>query len=508
MLDQFIELPKSYWIASTSETSYPSLTDDINVDIAIIGGGMVGITSAYLLTQKGFKVAVIEADRIIQGTTGHTTAKITSQHSLIYGRIQKQMGQDKAKQYAQANETAVREVTRIIKELKIDCDFSNQNAYVYTQQEEYIAKIKNEVKTASNLGIKAAFLSEIPLPIKIKGAMCFENQAQFHPRKYLLALAQEVIGSGGYIFENTRAMDIIQDKPCTVITDLGKKIVASKIIIASHYPFYEAHGLYFSRIYPERSYILATKISEKFPSGMYITAETPTRSLRAQYNGDEELVLVGGEHHKTGQGEDMINHYQKLRDFAEQVFTVEDIPYRWSTQDYTTMDEVPYIGNLTSDTPDLLVATGFYKWGMTNSTVAAMIFRDILMHGKSPWEDVYNPSRVTPSASAKNFVVENLDVAKHLITGKILPVPDQIELQPGEGQIISIDGERLGAYRDIHGKLHLVDTTCTHMGCELQWNSAEKSWDCPCHGSRFTFEGEIITGPALHKLPYTNKEET
>lgn len=507
MTNEFLKLPESYWLASTSQTSHPPLDDDITVDVAIIGGGMVGITSAHLLTQEGFKVAVIEADRIIQGTTGHTTAKITSQHSLIYDRIQRQMGQDKAKQYAQANETAISEVARIIEELKIDCDFTNQNAYVYTQQEEYVAKIKNEVKTASNLGIKATFLSEIPLPIKIKGAMCFENQAQFHPRKYLLALAQEVIGRGGYIFEKTRAMDILQDKPCTVITDLGKKIVAPKVIIASHYPFYEAHGLYFSRIYPERSYILATKISEKFPSGMYITVEYPTRSLRAQRNGEEELVLIAGEHHKTGQGEDMINHYQKLKNFAEQIFTVEDIPYHWSTQDYTTMDEVPYIGYLTSDTPDLLVATGFYKWGMTNSTVAAMIFRDIIMHGKSLWEDVYNPSRFTPSASAKNFVVENLNVAKQLITGKILPVPDQIEIGPGDGRIVNIDGERLGAYRDIEGKLHLVDTTCTHMGCELQWNSAEKSWDCPCHGSRFTIAGEIITGPALRKLTYSSKEE-
>ncbi len=506
MNNEFSKLPESYWIASTLQTSYPVLTDDINVDIAIVGGGMVGITSAYLLTQEGFKVAVIEADRIIQGTTGHTTAKITSQHGLIYDRIQSEMGEDKAKQYAQANETAISEITRIIQELKIDCDFSNQNAYVYTQQEEYVTKIKNEVNTASNLGIKATFLSDIPLSIPIKGAMCFENQAQFHPRKYLLALAQEVIDRGGYIFEKTRAMDVLQEKPCTILTNHGKKIIAPKVLIASHYPFYEAHGLYFSRIYPERSYILATKISEKFPGGMYITAEDPTRSLRSQINGDEELVLVGGEHHKTGQGKDMNKHYLKLKNFAEQIFTIEDIPYRWSTQDYTTMDEVPYIGHLTSDTPDLLVATGFYKWGMTNSTVAAMIFRDIVIKGKSPWEDVYNPPRITPSASAKNFVVENLDVAKQLITGKILPVPNHIDLKRGEGGIISVDGERLGAYRDIEGKLHLVDTTCTHMGCELQWNSAEKSWDCPCHGSRFTFEGDIITGPALHKLTYSSKE--
>lgn len=505
--ENFTKVPESYWIASTPQTNYNHLLDDVKVDIAIIGGGITGITSAYLLKQEGYKVAIIEADRIIQGTTGHTTAKITSQHALIYNRLRTQLGGEKARQYAEANETAIRKISDLIQEKSIDCDFSLQNAYVYTQQDEYVSQLINEVNAASSLGIKASFLPEIPLPLAIKGAMLFENQAQFHPRKYLLALAQDIPGNGSHIFEQTKVVDVQEGNPCLVVTSRDKKVAAQKVIIASHYPCYEAKGLYFTRIYPERSYILGLKTKEAFPGGMYISAEEPARSLRAQKQDGGELILVGGEHHKTGQGEDTSNHYNKLKDFADGLFEVEDIPYRWSTQDYTTMDEVPYIGHLTSGTPDVYVATGFYKWGMTNGTVAALIFRDLIAKGSNPWQEVYNPSRFTPSTSAKNFVKENLNVAKHLIAGKILSVPSDIEIPRGEGKLLELEGQRIGAYRDEQGTLHLLDTTCTHLGCELQWNSAEKSWDCPCHGSRFTYEGDIIEGPALHQLSHVKQEE-
>jgi Rieske Fe-S protein len=221
-----------------------------------------------------------------------------------------------------------------------------------------------------------------------------------------------------------------------------------------------------------------------------------------------QLILVSGEHHKTGQGVDTLKHYESLKDFSHNLFTVQDIPYRWSTQDCTTLDDVPYIGNLTSKTPNLFIATGYRKWGMTNSTVASIILKDLITSGKSKWKDVYNPSRHTIAASAKHFIVENLNVAKELIEGKIQPIPDNIEIEPGEAKVIKENGQRTGAYKDKKGTLHLVNTTCTHMGCELNWNSAEKSWDCPCHGSRFTYEGEIIEGPAVKQLTCDNNVNT
>jgi len=504
----FKKPPQSYWMASTPKPQYPVLNEDIKVDIAIIGGGIVGILTAYMLSKHGIKAAIIEADRILQGTTGHTTAKITSQHGLIYNKICNTISREIAKQYADANEAAIRMYEKIVKENNIECDFVSQSAYVYTLQDKYVDKIRDEVNTASDLGIKATFLEEIPLPFKVKAAVRFDNQAQFHPRKFLLALAGEITKSGVQIFEQSRVVNIEDDGYYTLITNQGKKVYADKLIIASHYPCYNKHGLYFTRIYPERSYVVAIKAKENYPGGMYITAEEPGRSLRSQISDKGELILVGGEHHKTGQGVDTVKHYEALIDFANETFTVEDIPYRWSTQDCMTMDGLPFAGHFTSQTPNMYVATGYGKWGMTNSMASAMILKDLIINGSSPWQDAYNPSRETILASAKNFINENLNVASELIEGKIAPIPDEVDIKPGEGKVIKANGQRAGAYRDEQGTLHVVDTTCTHMGCELNWNSAEKSWDCPCHGSRFSYEGHVIEGPAVRPLDIHNDVNT
>lgn len=306
-----------YWIASTPDTCYPSLEEDIEVDAVIIGGGIAGITSALLLKREGFKVALIEADRIAKATSGHTTAKITSQHTLIYDRIKKEFGEEQARQYANANEAAINMIESLIKEKNIDCDFQKDSAYVYTLQDEYIKKIQAEVDTALSLGITASYVNEIPLPFDIKCAVRFDNQAHFHPRKYLLELAKEIPMEGSFIFENTKAVDIEEGEFCSVITESGKKVVAPNVIIASHYPFYDKKGLYFSRIYPERSYALGVRISEKYPGGMYISAENPARSLRSQKYGEEELVIVSGEHHKTAHDGNTTKHYENLVNFAQ-----------------------------------------------------------------------------------------------------------------------------------------------------------------------------------------------
>lgn len=503
------EYLNSYWIRSTPETDYPSLNEDIKVDVAIVGGGIVGITAGFLLKKQGIKVAIIEASRIVQGATGFTTAKITSQHHLIYDKIINSMGIEFAKQYANANESSIGFMEDMTKELNIDCDFERLPAYMYTREEGYIKDIEKETEAALKLGIKARYRDKLPIDLNIQAALVFENQAQFHPRKYLLKVAQEIPGEGSHIFENTEVVEIEKGNVVTIVTDKGKKVRASKVIIASHFPCYDGMGLYLTRLRPQRSYVIATSIEEKFPKAMFINAEDPGRSLRFQEDGGNQLVLVGGEGHKTAHGDSFKKHYDNLQGFAQSIFKVKDVLYKWSTQDYITLDKVPYVGKITSLEENIYVATGFGEWGMTNGTAAARLLTDKILGKDNPWEEVFNPSRPFTGTAYKKLFTENFDVAKELIISKIKSGEDEINIKCGEGKIVKIEGDKYGAYKDEEGILHIVDITCTHVGCELKWNDAEKSWDCGCHGSRFTYDGEILEGPATHKLNHykegTNK---
>ncbi len=496
----FVKEPESYWIASTDTTNYPALEENIVVDVAIVGGGITGITTGCLLKKAGLKVAIIEADRIARGTSGHTTAKITSQHGLIYDKIASQVGMKKAKRYAQSNEKAIRLISKIIEELDIDCDFEWQDAYVYTQSDNYMEKIKKEVEIAQCLGIEASYATDLPLPFPIKAAVKFEKQAKFHPRKFLLKVAQYIDGDGSYIFENTNAVGIEEGEQCSLFAENGKKITAPKIIIATLFPFSNFRGLYFTRMFQERSYIVALKAKSRFPEGMYISAEKPTRSMRSHPFGDGEIVLVAGEHHKTAHGKDENTHYKNLIDFADKNFGIEEILYRWSAQDCTTMDNIPYIGNMSPNYPNIYVATGFKKWGMTTGAVSAMILRDLVVKGNNPWAEVYDPSRFVDKGSVLTFIKQNLDAIVSFASGKLPLGSAYKKIEKGEGKVISVAGQKIGVYRDEKGKLHFIDTTCTHMGCELKWNSAERTWDCPCHGSRFSPTGEVIDSPAFKPL--------
>ncbi|MDD2190211.1 MAG: FAD-dependent oxidoreductase [Eubacteriales bacterium] len=496
--------PDSYWIDSMKDIfpSYPALHEDAKADVIIVGGGIAGITCAYLLSKEGLSVTVLEANRLACGTTGHTTAKITSQHNLIYYKLLKQLGAELAKQYADANQTAILEIKKLTETLNINCDFVSQPAFVYTESEDYINPLHEELNTALNFGIKADYVDSIPFPFTIKGALRFDNQAQFHPLKYSLSLAGAFTENGGKIFEKTRVVELAKDEQYAVITDEGHRVSSDILIIASHYPFYNKAGMYFSRIYQQRSYVAAVRAKEKYPGGMYINAEEPVHSLRSHTTHDGELILLGGAQHKSGQGGNTKKNYEELLDFAEPYFNITGVPYHWSTQDCMTVDGLPYVGNMTSDTPNLYITTGFGKWGMTNSMASAMLLRDLITKGDSPWKDVYNPSRHTKAASALTFAAENFNVAEKLIGGKFQPLTklENIELVPGEGKVVDLDGKRAGVYMDDEGVRHIVNTTCTHMGCELNWNPAERTWDCPCHGSRFSCTGKVIDSPAVNEL--------
>lgn len=497
---------ESYWIDSTGIPEFPKLEKDIHVDTVIVGGGITGITAAYLLANKGLKVALLEADRLLGGTTGHTTAKITAQHGLIYDELIKNMGRTKARLYYEANLEALQFIKNTIEKLQIDCDFRQQDAWIYATTEEYEQKIEKEAEAYQKLGIGGRLVDSIPLDIEVKNALIMKDQAQFHPLKYLEALTRQITKKDGLIFEKATVVDVeTKDQP-TVFTREGARVTADHILACTHFPFYEGLGLYSARMHADRSYLLAVKTKREFPGGMFISADDPTRSLRSVTINGEELVLIGGESHKTGQSIDTMKHYQLLEVFGDQILGIEIIPYRWSAQDLTTLDKVPYVGKITAGQDRILIATGYRKWGMSNGTAAAHLLADLVLDKKNNYQELYTPSRFYAKPSLKNFLVQNANVAEHLIKGKLqISQINPDTMAKDEGAIISVKGERKGAYKDKDGTLHIVDTTCTHLGCEVEWNSGERSWDCPCHGSRFAYNGDVIEGPAekpLQKYDY------
>jgi Rieske Fe-S protein len=339
------------------------------------------------------------------------------------------------------------------------------------------------------------------MPFPVKSAIIMKNQAQFHPLKYLLHLTNQITAHGGQIFELTTAIDIENGSEPKVLTKGGHAINCKQMLIASHFPFEDKLGFYFARMYANRSYVIAAKTKKEFPGGMYINAEKPTRSLRYTNINGEQLVLFIGENHRTGVGESMIKHYEALEAFAEETFGVKEILYRWSTQDLKTLDKVPYIGRLTENNQNILVATGFRGWGMTHGTAAALLLTDLMIGNNNRFEDLFSPQRFHADPDIKKFISYNADVAMHLIKGKLeISSVEPEDLNPDEGSVVMVNGQRAGAYKDREGTLHIVDTSCTHMGCELVWNTGERSWDCPCHGSRFSYVGDVLEGPAEKPL--------
>ena len=497
-------LPKaseSYWHDSVQLPTLQPLQNDMQVDVVIVGGGITGITAAYLLVREGLTVALLEANALLHGTTGHTTAKITAQHGLIYHELISHMGISNARLYYEANTEALRFIRETIHDHQVDCDLREEDACIYATADQFAAQLELEYKAYRQLGVAGELVGAIPFPIRVHHALFMKNQAQFHPLQYLAHLVQEVRNMGGHLFEGTAAIDIEEGERPTVVTRAGHRVTGNKVLACSHYPFYDGQGFYFTRMHADRSYVIAAKTEKQYPGGMYISADSPTRSLRSVKINHEEMVLIGGESHKTGQGKDTLEHYRALEIFGMEVLGLKEIRYRWSAQDLITLDKVPYIGTIASAHSNVLVATGYRKWGMTTGTAAAHILRDIVLERKNRYQLLYTPSRFYADPSLKTFLAQNADVAGHLIKGKFdMPLQSADDLAKNEGAVVSANGARAGAYRDEEGRMHLVDTTCTHLGCEVVWNHGDRTWDCPCHGSRFSYTGEVVEGPANRPL--------
>ncbi|WP_181347676.1 FAD-dependent oxidoreductase [Thalassobacillus sp. CUG 92003] len=500
--------PEPLWRENESFPRFKPLQENIETDIAIVGGGITGITTAYLLSLEGKKVALIEADHILNGTTGHTTAKVTAQHGFIYHELIQHFGKETARLYYQANQQAIDFMAGLVEKHHIDCNWERDDAFIYATTQQGQRKLELEHRAYAQLGIPGDYINTIPFDSDALGGLFMPHQAHFHPLKYLQFMVEEIIKRGGEIFEHTVATGVTNDQSQKVMTREGFTITCDHAVSCSHFPFYDGNGFYFSRMYAERSYVIAIEPENHDTTGMYLSIDEPKRSVRpVQYQG-KSLLLIGGESHRTGEGIDTAFHYNALEEFAAQTFGVKEKLFQWSAQDLTTLDKVPYIGKITRNKPDIYVATGFRKWGMTTSTVAARLITDSIMGKDNPYVSLYTPSRFKANPSIKQFISQNFNVGAHLLEGKMELVGTRPKaLKKGQGDIVQIRGERAGAFRDEDGNLHVLDTTCTHMGCEVDWNSAERTWDCPCHGSRFSYDGEVMEGPAKQPLTKLDHDE-
>lgn len=428
----------SIWSAYSEFKSFPTLDGDKKTDVLVIGGGIAGILCAYKLKQRGVNCIVLEADKICRGVTQNTTAKITSQHGFIYDKLIKNFGEEKALMYLESNEKAIDDFRRLAE--NIPCDFENKDNYIYCT--DSMKKVEKELSALERIGYKAEITDKIPVPVPIAGAVKFRNQAQFNPLKLLSEISKDL-----EIYENSKVIEV---RGNTAITFHGD-VVADKIIVATHFPFMNRRGAFFIKLYQERSYLIAYENGPKV-NGMYLDEETGGYSFRNYKN----YLIVGGGDHRTGkQG----GAYTQIRNFAKIHYPDCPEKYHWATQDCMSLDSVPYIGQYSPKTPNLFVATGFNKWGMTSAMVSANLLADLVTGKDNDYKEVFLPSR---SVLTTQLFVNLGETAINLATP--------------------------------------TTKRCPHLGCALKWNPDEHTWDCPCHGSRFTEEGKLIENPATEDL--------
>src|SRR3954470_6826179 len=483
---------------TTQDAGLPRLETDREVEVAVLGGGITGVLCALLLADEGVQVALVEANVIGGGVTGHTTAKLSSLHRLMYADLVSSAGEAKARAHGSANQAGIATIERVAGELGIDCDLRRRDHVTYALDGEQREQVRAEAEAAQALGLPAAYQESAGLPFPTTGAVRFGEQAEFHPRKFVLGVARALRERGVELFEHTPALSVNDGSPCRVRTPRGT-LSAREVVVATHHPFLD-RGLYFARMHPERSYSIAVSLKSAAPVEMYISAGSPTRSLRSHPLDDGEVLIVGGEGHKVGHGGDTRKRYAALEAFAREHFDVDAVPFRWSSQDNMPADGLPFVGRLWPLSRHLYVATGFRKWGLAQAAPAAELLRDLIAGRDNPLGEVYDPQRIEVRG-APSLAKENADVPPRFFGDRIVNrAPASSPPGPGEGKIVSRRGRQVALARDDDGTLHAVSARCTHLGCIVAWNAAERSWDCPCHGSPLPGGGDGLPGAAGQPL--------
>jgi glycine/D-amino acid oxidase-like deaminating enzyme/nitrite reductase/ring-hydroxylating ferredoxin subunit len=489
---------RSLWIATAPGTAYPALRGDLAVDVAIVGAGITGVTAAGILKDAGLTVAVLDTGRVARGVTGHTTAHVTEVIDHPFGKLIGTFGLDGARLALESTRAAVEHIASTVRRRKLSCDFARVAAYSYTESRDGLAALREEQEAARTIGLAAELVTDVPLPFETAGGLRFDDQARFHVRRYLLPQIARIPGRGSHVFEDTLALEVKDGEPCRVVTARGT-ITARDVLLATHAPL--DNKTIQTKVAQYRSYVLGCRVAGPAPEGLFWDDEDPYHYIRRQPTSRGDVVIIGGEDHKVGQEEDTEARYEALLDYARDRFDVRAVEYRWSAQTLEPVDGLPYIGR-DIGAGHVHVATGFSGTGMTFGTLSALILADAVLGRPNPWAALYDSGRLKPMTSAGTFLKENLDFPQYLV-GDRLKRPKEhtaADVPRGEGRVLLVDGERVAVSRDDAGRAQAVSAVCTHMGCIVRWNDAERSWDCPCHGSRFDTAGHVLDGPASRNL--------
>ena len=493
----------SPWIASRPFPVFEPMTRAPSVDVVVVGAGITGLTAAVLLKAAGRRVAVVEALRVAEGVTGHTSAHLTERLDCSYRKLLSSFGADGGRLALEAARAALETIASFVRDLRIDCGFKRVPGFYYTERDEGIAGMREEFEAARRLGIDISLTTEVPLPFPARMALRLEDQARFHVREYLLPLVQALPGDGSVVYEDTRVVGIEDGEPCVVTTERGE-IRAPDVVMATHVPLNRL--LLQTKVAHYRSYVLGCSVGAKVEDALFWDDEDPYHYIRTAEIAGEPLLIVGGEDHKVGQEDDTEGRFEALLAYARDRFDVRKVPYRWSAQVAEPVDGLPYLGRNAASS-HVYVGTGYSGTGLTFGTLAAMIASDLILGRENPWAGLFDATRIKPVAGAKEFVAENVDFPAHFVADRLKAAAGTSveELRAGEGRILLLDGHKRAVFRDESGTVHVLDPVCPHMGCLVAFNAAERSWDCPCHGSRFDARGDVLVGPAVTGL---RKERT
>lgn len=493
----------SFWRDSVELPQFTKLDEDIDTEIVVVGTGIVGIMNAYQLVLKGYDVTLIEGDEILSGTTKNTTARITAQQGLLYGQLSKQMGEEKARHYYDSQMEAINEIERLVAKHEIDCDFKRLNSVIYTVYEDSIKDLEKEADVYKSLGIDG-YLSKggLKLPFETVAELVMKNQAEFHPLKFLKGILDIATDSGVKVYEHTRAKSVEDD---TLVTTDGNKINFKNMVIATHFPFLDLEGFYFNSFKISYGYGLVVTSTTPPPDDVSLSGHDGAGlSIRNIVNPDRSAatVLFGGLGHMSYEDKDMNRQIETLKLYADQKTINDEVLYAYRAQDLMTADSLPFIGKFDKQHDNRFVATGFNKFGMTNGVLSSMVIRDLITGNDNDYKDLLDPHRKKSTfQQLKQQITNPLHVieseTKHM-TESHTDI-DNLEIDSGQGTVASDGMGKKGVYRD-DDDYYVVSNRCTHMGCSLGWNGEDKTWDCPCHGSRFNYDGKVIEGPAVDDL--------